>query len=249
MENSVIKTAGRVFEVLEYFREKRGPISVRAVSEHFGYPLSSTSVLMKSIATLGYLSYDQAIRAYFPTVRVAALGDWIYESMFNGRELLKLAEEIAEKTDETVVLAVQNDIFSQYVHVIPSRQAIQFYIPPGTRRVLIVSGTGWALLSQQTDDAIRKIYNRTVLRVGKTLRNNMSIEDVLAEVQKVRKKGYAFSHGTVTAGAGVIAMPLPEGASGARLTLGIAGLLDRLESRSGKLVKIMKTSIAQYQGK
>jgi DNA-binding IclR family transcriptional regulator len=247
MDQSVIKTAGRVFEVLEYFREKRGPLSVRAISEHFGYPLSSTSVLIKSIATLGYLSYDQSLRAYFPTVRVAALGDWIYESMFNGRELLKLADDISSQTGETVVLAVQNDIYAQYVHVVPSRQAIQFYIPPGTRRVLIVSGTGWALLSQQTDEAIRKLYSRTMTRVGKTLGQNMSLEDVLDEVRAVRKRGYAFSHGTVTAGAGVIAMPLPEGPSGIRLTIGVAGILDRLESNSKKLVKAIKTCIAEYQ--
>ena len=34
MDNSVIKTAGRVFEILEYFREVRKPLSVRDIAEH-----------------------------------------------------------------------------------------------------------------------------------------------------------------------------------------------------------------------
>ena len=49
----MIKTAGRVFEVLEYLREVRRHVTVREVSEQLGYPLSSAQVLMKSLATLG----------------------------------------------------------------------------------------------------------------------------------------------------------------------------------------------------
>ena len=33
MENPVIKSAGRVFEVLEFFREMRRPLSVREIAE------------------------------------------------------------------------------------------------------------------------------------------------------------------------------------------------------------------------
>ena len=58
------------------------PITVREVSEQLGYPLSSAQVLLKSIATLGYLRYDASVRAYLGTPRLASLGDWVMESMF-----------------------------------------------------------------------------------------------------------------------------------------------------------------------
>ena len=73
MENPVISVTGRVFEVLEFFREMRRPLSVREIAERFDYPLSSTSVLIKSIAELGYLSYDSHVRSYSMTIRVAML--------------------------------------------------------------------------------------------------------------------------------------------------------------------------------
>ena len=120
MENPVIKSAGRVFEVLEFFREMRSPLSVREIAERFDYPLSSTSVLIKSIAELGYLSYDSRVRSYSMTIRVAMLGDWIYESSFGGSEIMALMDDLSARTRETVILGVQNDIFAQYVQVIQS---------------------------------------------------------------------------------------------------------------------------------
>jgi len=81
--SGVIKTAGRVFEVLEYFRQVRRPLAVREIAAHCRYPLSSTAVLLKSMATLGYLTYDHTRKAYFPTVQTAVLGDWVLESLFS----------------------------------------------------------------------------------------------------------------------------------------------------------------------
>lgn len=247
MQHSVVKTAGRVFEVLEYFREVQAPLSVREISEQFGYPLSSTSVLIKSLATLGYLSYDQSIRAYFPTVRVASLGDWIFDSMISGRELVTLMDALCEATGETVVLAVANDIFAQYVRVVPSSQhAIQFHVPCGTRRELCFGGFGWALLGQECDESIEKTYQRTLRKLGKSERR-MSLVQVLNKVRDAREKGYAFSRGYVTEGAGLIAMPLPVGPSGAKLALGVAGVLPRMERNEARLANSLRRLIGDYR--
>jgi DNA-binding IclR family transcriptional regulator len=247
MDNSVIKTAGRVFEILEYFREMQKPLSVRDISERFDYPLSSTSVLVKSIATLGYLSYDSRIRAYSPTILVAMLGDWIYESSFSSAEIVGLMKALSEATSETVILGVQNDIESQYVQVIQSQLPIQFYVSPGTRRPLCASGTGWALLAPQPDVVIAHIHQRTQSRIGKGgLPEHMALEDVMVQVAKVRAQGYVYSRGTNTPGVGVIAMPLPVKPNGARLVIGVGGLIERLDAGERSIAKRMKESVARY---
>lgn len=247
MDNSVIKTAGRVFEILEYFREVRKPLSVRDIAERFDYPLSSTAVLVKSMATLGYLSYDSRLRAYAPTILVAMLGDWIYESSFSSAEILGLMQSLSNATQETIILAVQNDIQSQYVQVIQSQLPIQFYVSPGTRRPLCASGTGWALLASQSDASIARIHQRTLSRMGKAgLPENLELEDVLEQVNHVRKHGYVLSRGTNTPGVGVIAMPLPASPNGARLVIGVGGLIERLDAGETRLVKLMHESIDKY---
>jgi DNA-binding IclR family transcriptional regulator len=247
MVSPVIKSAGRVFEILEFFREARHPLSVRDISERYGYPLSSTSVLVKSIAELGYLSYDSRSRAYSMTIRVAMLGDWIYESSFGGAEIIALMDALSLRTGETVILAVQNDIFSQYVRVSQSRMPIQFYISPGTRRPLCMSGTGWALLSTQNDAAIVRLVQRTDSKLDKTgLFEPITIDSVMKQVKQVREQGYVYSRGTNTPGAGVIAAPLPGAVNGANLVIGIGGPVDRLDENEESIAHQLKAALKAY---
>ena len=249
MVSPVIKSAGRVFEILEFFREARHPLSVRDIAERYGYPLSSTSVLVKSIAELGYLSYDSRSRAYSMTIRVAMLGDWIYESSFGGAEIIALMDALSVLTGETVILAVQNDIFSQYVRVSQSRMPIQFYISPGTRRPLCMSGTGWALLSTQNDAAIKRLVQRTDSKLDKTgLFEPITIDSVMEQVKQVREQGYVYSRGTNTPGAGVIAAPLPGAVNGAKLVIGIGGPIDRLDENEESIAHHLDVAIKAYPG-
>src|ERR1700742_2400639 len=184
MNSGVIKTAGRVFEILEYFTECKRPLSVKEISVHFRYPLSSTAVLLKSVAELGYLSYDRQRRAFFPTVRIATLGEWVLESLFGTREVMPLLQALRDQTGDAVVLAVQNDIYSQYVHTVQSTHAIQFYLSPGTRRPLCMSGTGWAILSIQSDEQIQSIFRRWESKHGELNLRGMNYRKLLQAIQR-----------------------------------------------------------------
>lgn len=246
--DSVVKTAGRVFEILEYFREVRTPLSIREIAERFGYPVSSTSVLMKSLATLGYMTYDRELRAFFPSLRVATLGDWLFDAMYSGGDLLRLLENVCRDTGETAMLAVQNDIYAQYLHIMPNReQIIQLNIPVGTRRLLCWSGMGWAILSQLGDEQIERMVERTLNRLqSDPVREKISLKSVMAKVRLVRETGYALSDRTVTVGAGVIAMPLPVATNGMRLAIAAGGVADRLISNKDEIVKAMAKHVKIY---
>lgn len=237
-EGGVIKTAGRVFEVLEYLREQRRAVTVREVSERLGYPKSSTLVLLKSMATLGYLRYDLQQRAFFGTARLATLGDWVLDAGYHGGRLLDLVEQISRATQETGILAVENDIYAQYVHVILSGRAIQFNVQPGTRRLLAMSGLGWALLSLHTDAEVERVIHKTNLRMA---RGGQSVDpaQVMARVREARAQGHAFSRNTVTDGVGVIAVPLPPGEAGEHLAIGVGGFVERLDARREEFVQLI----------
>ncbi len=242
MEGGVIKTAGRVFEVLEYLREVRRQVTVREVSERLGYPLSSTQVLMKSIATLGYLRYDPRVRAYFATPMLARLGDWVIEALHEGGDLFALLRQIAHDTRQTAILAVENDIYAHYVHVVPGGQAIQFNVQPGTRRVLCMSGLGWAMLATRTDDQIARIIHRSNARLGGS-GQGVDHGYVMDRVGETRARGYAHSHGVVTEGEGMIALALPVGADGERLAVGVGGVVERLDANRDAIVQAIRSRL------
>jgi DNA-binding IclR family transcriptional regulator len=241
LEQSVIKTAGRVFQVLEYLREVRRPVTVREISEKLGYPLSSAQVLLKSVATLGYLRYDSSVRAYLATPRLASLGDWVMDSMFEGGQLLGVLGEIARETGFTAILAVENDIYAQYVHVIFGGRAIQFNVQPGTRRLLCMSGLGWALLAASSDEHVARTIHRSNLRL-KPGGQQVDPAVVKAHVETTRQNGYSFSKGVVTDGIGIIALSSAPN-SGTRFAVGVGGLFEELGKVEKHVVAVMRERI------
>ncbi|MDR0275186.1 MAG: helix-turn-helix domain-containing protein [Burkholderiaceae bacterium] len=244
VEPSVIKTAGRVFEVLEYMGEVRRPVTVREISERLGYPLSSAQALLKSIATLGYLRYDSLLRAYLATPRLASLGEWVVDSMFAGGQLFGALEDIARKTGFKAILAVENGIYAHYVRVIVGNRPMVFNVQPGTRRLLCMSGLGWALLAASSDEHVARIIHRTNLRLGDG-GQAVAPDYVKAQVRETRERGYAFSRAVVTEGIGIVAVSAAAShAPDTRLAIGAGGPVAELEATLDAVLRVLREHAA-----
>jgi IclR family KDG regulon transcriptional repressor len=245
MSDSVIKTARRLFEVLEYFDEIQQPISLKDISAHFDYPVSSASALLKSMVVMGYLDYDSYSRTYMPTMRIATLGAWVQGALFGESRILALMKHMSEVTSETISIGTQSDLYAQYIHIIPSTYAIRYHLKPGTVRPLARSGLGWLLLSARSDDTIERLLRRiNVEEDDRTLR--ITLPELMARIKEIRKRGYVFSKHTVTAGAGVIAMLLPIRRHGRILAIGVGGPVDRLEEKRKQILTELRASIARF---
>ena len=95
--------------------------------------------------------------------------------------------------------------------------------------------------------AIARIVQRTDNKLDKTgLIEPITLATVMKQVKLVREKGYVYSRGTNTPGAGVIAMPLPGAVNGARLVIGIGGPIERLDAGEPGIVKNMKSAVKAY---
>lgn len=243
-QSSVIKTARRIFEVLEYFDEVQQPVSLKDMSIHFSYPVSSASALLKSMVVMGYLDYDAYSRTYMPTMRIATLGNWVQGALFGEGRILALMKHMSELTKETISIGTQSDLFAQYIHIVPSQYAIRYHLKPGTVRPLARSGLGWLLLSARTDETIDRLLRRINIEEEST--NRIALPDLMARVREVREQGYVFSKHTVTAGAGVIGMLLPIRRHGRILAIGVGGPVDRLEEKKDQILSELREGIAQF---
>jgi DNA-binding IclR family transcriptional regulator len=245
MADSVIKTARRLFEVLEYFDEVQQPLSLKDVSTHFDYPVSSASALLKSMVVMGYLDYDGYSRTYMPTMRIATLGNWVQGALFGESRILALMKHMSDVTGETISIGTQSDLFAQYIHVIPSSYAIRYHLKPGTVRPLARSGLGWLLLSARSDEMIDRLLRRiNIEEEDRKLR--IALPDLMERIRDVRKQGYVFSKHTVTAGAGVIGMLLPLRRHGRILAIGVGGPVDRLEQKKKFILSELRSGIARF---
>lgn len=238
-----VKSARRVFEVMELFDRERRPLSLGAIAETLAYPASSASVLLKSIVALGYLEYDRASRTYFPTMRVAVLGRWVEQAWFGDGAIVRLMEHLHRTLGETAILAAQSDLHAQYIHLIHGEAPLKFALPPGTRRPLGSSGIGWVLMSGLADREVEKLRRRMN---AEGVEKRLSAEELTSRIRTARARGYAFSKGLVAPGVGIIAMPIAPAPFGRRLAIGLGGPVARLQRKEKTIVAELADGIERF---
>jgi IclR family KDG regulon transcriptional repressor len=67
MSNELTKSARRVFDILELFRERQCPLRLKDVVDSLDMPTSSAAALLKTMTQLNYLSFESTSRAYLPS--------------------------------------------------------------------------------------------------------------------------------------------------------------------------------------
>lgn len=243
MIQNPIKTSKRVFEILEAFETTQRPMALKEFVDMLGYPTSSASALLKSLVVLGYLDYDRHSRTYMPTMRVSSLGNWVHNALFGEGEILPLMKKLSAFSGETITLAVQSDLFVQYVYLIPSRLPIWYTVPIGMTRPIARSGIGWLMLGLRSNEEIEHLVRRVNFRERQPSQR-VVLPSLMHEIEKGRKNGYIFSKHTLERGAGCIAMLLPERRFDRVFALGVHGPVERLQEKLDDVLVQLRTGIA-----
>lgn len=226
---TTVKSAARVLEVLEYFREARQPRSLKQLTEALAYPQSSMTVLLKSLVTLGYLNYDRVRRVYFPTLRVASLGDWISQALLGQGRLLEAMRDVHNATGETVSIAVQNDVYLQYILVVQSSHPLRFYTEEGSMRPLVQSCVGWILMSTWPDQEVERLVRRANIAIPRAA-DRVKVHEMVERVAALRGQPTAYAENTPLAGGATVCTLLPVKIHDRPVSFGLGGALDRVRA-------------------
>lgn len=242
--NPTVKSARRVLEVLEYFAECQRPATVEEIRLALGYPQSSTSVLLHSLATLGYLSQETGTRRFQPTIRIALLGAWLIEEAGRARNPSAMMRRLSAATGDMILLGTQQGMHAVYVKIEQATNPIRFHMKQGAYRPLAQTAIGRALLSSKSDKEIGAIVRRANAEraAGDPL---ISPNEVIDAVRHGRKLGYFLTKGTVTPGAAVIAMRLDGLGDHPAMAIGIGAPIDRIESELPNFVELLRKEVRQ----
>lgn len=245
MRSSQVKSATRAIEILELFKRVRQPRAMSEIAQALSYPQSSTTVLLKTLVTLGYLHFDRRERLYFPTPKVAALGEWVPRALFGSSRTLDAMRDVHALTGESVSINIKNDVYIQYVQVLQSVHALRFHVEEGTMRPLTQSGVGWTLMSTMTDDKIDNIVRRANLVTEKPKR--VKVSDMMERIHEIREKGYCFAEHIPFLGGGTICAVLPVTIRGQTAVLGLGGAVERIRQNHDRYLAILRRSVKSLQ--
>jgi len=241
---SVVKSAARVLKILEYFDNVQCEANVVDICKALGYPQSSTSLLLRTMVTLGYLQYNANRRAYIPASRVAFLGTWVNRAQFRDGNIYRLFDEVSKLTGQVVTVAARNGVYAQYIH---SGQVNGWGGPcleVGATYALTSTGSGLAILSTLSEAEAGKI----IQRLNSEARNpdqRVNSGELTRRLSTIRAIGHALASDPIIPGRAEIAMPLPIG-GGTPHAIAICGCYKDLISNRMPLVDVLRQTIAAY---
>ncbi len=246
MSEKLVKSAIRVLAIFESFEFERRSLTISELVERLGIPQSSTSTLMKSLVTKGFVEFEAETRRYRPSVRLALLGNWVLGSTDVIARIHALAQTLSDRTGEAILIGAENGLYMQYLSVIVSPHTVSIALYPGVKRPLHLSGLGLMLLSQKTDPEIGRIVRRYNAERNDPGAPHLPEREVLALVETARHQGWYESANLITEGAGSIAtlLPLPRGERA--LAVGIGATVDRLQERHGILQQALTEAVAEF---
>lgn len=242
----VVKSARRVLEIFELFAEVQQSLTLTEIARRLNYPAPSALALLKSLQALDYMAFDPAGKTYSPTMRVAMLGGWVQGRVFLEGTVVALMTDLQERTGETVMLGMQNDIHAQYVHTVQSRRSLRYFLKPGTLRPIARSAMGTVLLAQLPIEAVTKLIPRINDRQGSG-EPRVDADELLSKLAKVRRAGYAYSD-QLTEGISAIAIPLRNDSVDQPMVLGLGGPTSRIKPKTQELVQLMRELIDHHTG-
>jgi DNA-binding IclR family transcriptional regulator len=245
MHRTPVKSAARVLEIFEVFNVCKRPLSLKEITRRLGYPQSSTTVLLKSLIVLGYLNYDRRNRTYLPSLKLASISSWIADHVVPRGPILDLMQELRAETGETVALAVQNDIYVQYLRVIDSDHLIRFHVPEGSMRLLTHSSFGLLFLSLAPNSVAEKMI-RHINAAEQDPKQRRNLAQLMRQIENLRRVDHCFIPNMPMEGAGTVCMLLPWDMYGRPLAIGVGGYVGRIEPNMPEIVRGMRAALARH---
>lgn len=241
-EDASVKSAARVFKVLQIFSRLRMPLKHCEIARHIGMPASSASMLLWSMVRLGYLTFNSSERKFFPTQLVARIGGWIQGAPAESR-VTRAVRKLARETGKMVITGAQCGNYVRYLDVIPAAGPVGLYVEPGVTRPLPGVNLGLALLSAKADKQIERIVR--ALNADRPAGWDLfKLRDVMELIDRIRSQGYVHMPSLVVPGASVIATVV---CTDPVMVVGVAGLTGS-DTDTDKLIEAVRNVAVEALG-
>ncbi|MBV6273373.1 IclR family transcriptional regulator [Alcaligenaceae bacterium CGII-47] len=239
----IVKQVQYAFQILEFFAERRSPTTLSEISNHFGWPRSSTFNLIETLSHGGYL-YEPKYRAgYYPSRKLFKLA---HQTIVDGpisERLRASVVNVAARSDETAGLCALSGPHTIFVEVVESSSPIRYFAQVGQRVPTQATSAGRALLTM-----LPRRERTAILRKCELTRyapdTLMSIDEIDAEVEASKARGWAQNVNGFEPELVGLAVPMPLGER--QFSLLVAGPSYRMLDRIPELVKVLLDEVACY---
>ncbi|MFJ4200481.1 IclR family transcriptional regulator C-terminal domain-containing protein [Streptomyces sviceus] len=202
-----VRSLERGLAVIRAFDADHPELTLSEVARSCGLTRAAARRFLLTLADLGYVRADG--RAYRLTPRVLELG-YSYLSSFSLAQIAEPhLEQLVENTRESSSLCVLDGDDIVYVARVPARRIMTAAITVGTRFPAHVTSVGRVILAHLPQEEIDLRLSRAEL-TPLTARTIVSADLLRAELERVRRQGYAVVDQELEEGLRSIAAPVRD---------------------------------------
>ncbi|MBM6402689.1 IclR family transcriptional regulator [Phycicoccus sp. CSK15P-2] len=217
-----VQALHRALDVLETVARHGGQLSVGEIAAASGLPVPTTHRLLRTLVSRGYMR-QAPDRRYALGSRLVPLGTAAGSLAGAGSEAV--LARLVDALGETANLATLSGAHAQYVAQAPGRHTMRMFTEVGRQVDLHSTGVGKAMLARMPDDRALELVRRVGL-TPRTVHTLVTEDALLADLELVRRRGYAVDDQEQEIGVRCVAValgdPLPW------LALSVSGPVTRM---------------------
>jgi DNA-binding IclR family transcriptional regulator len=208
----MLQTIQKAGELLSLFDREHTEWGVREVATKLKVAKSSAHDLMSSLAKLGFLNKTDDNR-YRLGWRLVTLSETLLATTELRKEAHPILEDLASQYQETIHLAVLDDTQAVYVDKLEGRQAVRVELTSlGARLYAHCSALGKVLLAYRDEEDVKRIIQTAGLPrfTDNTITGE---EELLQNLAKIRKQGFAYDLEEILSDLCCVAAPIYDSTS------------------------------------
>jgi IclR family transcriptional regulator, KDG regulon repressor len=237
MNQSVIKA----IKLLDFFTDQIPELILKEIAELSDLPKPTAYRLLASLEACGFLvkqkdsEHDSRFRL---GLKLMELGFLVADQL----ELRKIArpwmEKLAEELNEVIHLVIVNEEVDEaiYIEKVDSKRALRLYTKIGKNSPLYLGSGPKLLLAHLEEKKQEKILAQSDLHYF-TYQNPIAKQQLIDELNKIKKEGYSISEGEQDVDTIGISYPIYNHHQKVVAALGVSGLSSHFEGENLNYIK------------
>jgi IclR family KDG regulon transcriptional repressor len=230
-EKQTVQSVERAFQVLDILRENGGGLGIRNIASEVKLNTTTTHRLLKTLLKLGVVQQDPNTRAYQLAPKIILYGKAVLDSYDFVKVAHPILGELSKTVGETVFMAIQDNYELVYIDHVDSLDHVLRMTPQiGRRQPLHCTALGKVLLSFMQPEQVQDfLKNRELERL--TENSITSRQELLAQLESIRVRGYALDLEETEIGICCVAAPIKQGDGHVVAAISVSGPATRMKMK------------------
>lgn len=228
-----LDAVGKIAAVMELLCSSDETFSLREIQDRTGIPRSTLHRLLLSLEREEWVYRDGQSEQFRPGIRFFLL----HNSNLFHQELIETAapemEQLVRETGKTAIMSVLEGSTGLCIHNVEPSMAVKYVAHRGMSVPVYAGATGKVLLAFCRQERRERI-------LASELPDSIDRKQLIAQLEEIRKQGYAYSREEWIEHAGDISVPVYDSRGDFVAQLGLAGLAASFDGQEETLLEKLK---------